>query len=86
MYIRGDVSMDLAEQYSLSCVTWVTETEEEAFSLLSQLSYFGSSLIVPAKPMDIWIISIEGLKGVKEKQETLFDLFSFMAHPVARTI
>ena len=34
----------------------------------------------------IWIISMEGLKGVKEKQETLFDLFSFMAHPVARTI
>ncbi|MGB4097221.1 MAG: hypothetical protein WBJ85_05905, partial [Acetomicrobium sp.] len=78
--------LDWADQDSLSWVIWVTETEEEALSLLSQLSYFGSSLIEPAKPMDIWIISIEGLKGVKEKQETLFDLFSFMAHPVARTI
>ena len=86
MYIPGYVDLDWADQDSLSWVIWVTETEEEALSLLAQLSPFGSSLIEPAKPMDIWIISIEGLKGVKEKQETLFDLFSFMAHPVARTI
>ena len=51
----------------------VTETEEEP-CLLPIIAFW--LIARTAKPMDIWIISIEGLKGVKEKQETLFDLFS----------
>jgi len=29
---------------------------------------------------------MEKLKEIREKQETLFDLFSIIAHPVARTV
>lgn len=86
MYLPGYFDLDLADQDSLSWITWITETEEEALSLAGCFKPFGQSLIEPAKPMDIWIISTEKLKEIREKQETLFDLFSMIAHPVARTV
>lgn len=84
--LPGYYDLDLADQDSLSWVIWVTETEEEALRLADCVKPFGQSLIEPARPMDIWIISAEKLKEIREKQETLFDLFSLIAHPVARTI
>ena len=84
--LPGYYDLDLADQDSLSWVIWVTETEEEALRLADCIKPFGQSLIEPAKPMDIWIISTEKLKEIREKQETLFDLFSLIAYPVARTI
>lgn len=84
--LPGYYDLDLADQDSLSWVIWVTETEEEALRLADCINPFGQSLIEPAKPMDIWIISTEKLKEIREKQETLFDLFSLIAYPVARTI
>ncbi|WP_024822962.1 hypothetical protein [Aminobacterium mobile] len=86
MYIPGYVDLDSADQDSLNWLVWVVETEEDVFALLRLLVPMGQILIEPAKPMDIWVLSIEELRKVKEKHETIYDLFSSIGHPIVRNL
>ena len=86
MYIPGYVDLDSADQDSLNWIIWIVDTEEEALSLHKILDPMGESLIGPARPLDVWILSLEALRNVHEKYEMVYDLFPHVAHSVIRSI
>ena len=66
LYIPGYVDVDSADQDSLNWVVWVVDTEKEAISMHGLLAPMGESLIGPAHPMDVWVISLEALRNVEK--------------------
>ncbi len=86
LYIPGYVDVDSADQDSLNWVVWVVDTEKEAISMHGLLAPMGESLIGPAHPMDVWVISLEALRSVEKKYELIYDLFPNVAHPIVRSI
>lgn len=76
--------VDNEEQDAVFWWFWVTETEGEALELVRLFEPLGSMLIDPARPFEVWALSMEALEGIRERRETLWDLMEEIGHPVAR--
>lgn len=76
--------VDNEEQDSVFWWFWVTETEGEAQELVRFFGPHGPMLIDPARPFEVWALSMEALESVGERRETLWDLMEDIGHPVAR--
>lgn len=76
--------VDNEEQESVLWWFWVTETEGEVLELVRLFEPLGPMLIGPARPFEVWGLSMEALEGVRERRETLWDLMEEIAHPVVR--
>lgn len=84
--IPGYVDCDTQEQFSVTWLIFVTETEHEATHISGQLAQFGEEIIRNAGLCEIWTISLEALEEVEEKQEVVSELFTLAARPVQRVV
>jgi len=84
LYMPYSYDVDPEEQNSVSWFFWVARTEEEARKAVQILKSSGDILAEPGMPCDIWIISEEALERQPRQQESFWDLFAEIAHPVSR--
>jgi len=76
---------DDEEQPSSNWAFFMAEREEEAQEGAALLAPFGERLLEGARPLDIFVLSLEALRGVRAPHETFWDLFAEIALPVGRT-
>lgn len=65
---------------------WVTKTEDGLAKLKALVDPLSEALVAPALPLQLFGISIEALKQVKEKREYHWDLFEEIAIPLSRRL
>jgi hypothetical protein len=84
LFMPYSYDVDPEEQNSVSWFFWVARTEEEARHAAAALKNYGNALAEPGMPCDIWVISEEALERQPRQQESFWDLFAEIAHPVSR--
>lgn len=82
--VPGFWDIDTQEQDSVSQLIFVLESKAQAGRTAADLSRFGDSLVDGAAPFEIWTVSIEAMREVKGKEETIWDLLPAAALPVNR--
>ena len=86
LLIPGYVDRDTLEQDSVNWLVFVTRTEAEALKLTQDLGRYGSALVANANPCEVWALSFEALKNIKEKREVIWELLPDAAHNIQRTL
>ena len=87
-YLRvpGYFDVDTQEQSSVSWLIFFTETQSEALGAQSELMAFGTELIEPANPMEIWTLSLEALRECPPRREVIWDVLPSVGQPVCLTL
>lgn len=83
--VPGFWDIDTQEQDSVSQLIFVLENEDQARQAAANLSRFGGSLVEGAAPFEILTVSIEKMRKVKGKEETIWDLLPTVALPISQT-
>jgi hypothetical protein len=74
VHLPGYTHFDAENQENLNWIVWVTDSDDEAESLLSLLKQLGTSLADFELPLDIRVLSLETLQKVRNPYETVYDL------------
>ncbi len=85
LILPGNFDMDIHQQENLNALMYITETEKEAVKFFDHFHLIGDKLTGPAKPLDIWVFSMESLENHPFKEDSHFDLFEKVGHRVAIT-
>lgn len=85
LILPGNFDLDIHQQENINALMFVTDTEEEAVRFFRTFSPMAEDLVGPAKPLDIWSISIEAIENHPAKEDSHFDLFEKIGHRVAVT-
>ena len=85
LYLPGYVDLDAMDQDGINWLLFAFETEEEAKRCVLLLSPIAESLSGAAAPLELWCVSLEGLRSYPGGQaETIWDILPFAAHPIHR--
>lgn len=71
---------DAQEQDAVTWWVGCCEEEGQARELAARWTPLGAQLAAPSLPLDLWLVSREVLEGVKEPEESFWDLFSRGGH------
>lgn len=82
--LPGRFDRDREDQDAATWWVWVTAREADAKALAAALVPWGEVLGAPARPLELWTLSVEFLESLLERQEAFWDLFALGAHPVLR--
>lgn len=63
---------------------WVSEREEAAQATADRLLPSAPHLVAPALPLELWTISLEALETQDPREDSHWDLFARIAHPLNR--
>ncbi len=85
MVLPGYMDLDSFDQGCVNWLVFVCDREEEAAECESLLSPFGVDLVRGSAPMEVWVLSLEGLEGFQVRAETIHDLLPAVGRPAART-
>jgi len=83
--LPGSFDLDIHQQENISVIIFVTDTEKEAEEFYGIYHPAGEELMGPARPMEIEVISLEALKGIRGREESHFDLLEKIGHRIAIT-
>jgi hypothetical protein len=83
--LPGNFDLDIHQQENLNALIFISETEKEAIKFYETFHSMGEHLTGPAKPMDIWCISLESMEKHEGKEDSHFDFFEKTGHRVAIT-
>lgn len=83
--LPGNFDLDIHQQENLNALIFISETEKEAIKFFETYHSMGEHLTGPAKPMDIWCISLESMEKHEGKEDSHFDFFEKTGHRVAIT-
>lgn len=74
VHLPGYTHFDAENQENLNWIVWVTDSDDEAESLLPLLKQLGPSLADFELPLDIRVLSLETLQNVRNPYETVYGL------------
>lgn len=83
--LPGCFDLDVHEQGSANWLIFLTEKQQTALTIQSELQKFGGSLTAPVNPMEIWTMSLEALRECPSQCEVIWDVLPKFAQPVCRT-
>ena len=84
LVLPGHMDFDSWDQGAVNWLLFLFEKEKDARKCVSLLAPLGQDLVLPALPMDIWVLSFEALSSFPEKAESIHDLLPEIAYPIAR--
>lgn len=82
--LPGYLDFDTQEQDSVNWLLFVTADETTAALNADRLRALGD-LAEPAKPMEIWTVSLQALWAAKPDHEVIWEVLPFVVHPISRT-
>jgi hypothetical protein len=85
LILPGNFDLDIHQQENINALMFVTETEEEAVRFFKVFSPIAEELVGPAKPLDIWSLSMEAIENHPVREDSHFDFFEKIGHRVAIT-
>lgn len=85
LILPGNFDLDIHQQENINALMFVTKKEEEAVRFFKDFSPMAEELVGPAKPLDIWSLSMEAIENHPVREDSHFDLFEKIGHRVAIT-
>ena len=85
LYLPGYVDLDAMDQDGVNWLLFAFEEERDAERCAKLLSPIAEALPGPAAPLELWSVSLEGLRDYPGGQaETIWDILPFAAHSIYR--
>lgn len=85
LYLPGYVDLDAMDQDGINWLLFAFEADGDAERCAKLLSPISEALPGPASPLELWSVSLEGLRNYPGGQtETIWDILPFAAHPIYR--
>lgn len=85
LYLPGYVDLDAMDQDGVNWLLFAFENDEDAERCAGMLGPISEALPGEAYPLELWSVSLEGLRDYPGGQaETIWDILPFAAHPIYR--
>lgn len=85
LYLPGYVDLDAMDQDGINWLLFTFESERDAERCAELLAPLSEALPGDAAPLELWSVSLEGLRNYPGGQaETIWDILPFAGHPVYR--
>lgn len=85
LYLPGYVDLDAMDQNGVNWLLFAFERDEDAERCVKLLAPISEALPGPAAPLELWSVSLQGLRDYPGGQvETIWDILPFAAHPIYR--
>ena len=85
LYLPGYVDLDALDQDGINWLLFAFPNDGDAERCAKLLSPISEALPGPASPLELWSVSLEGLRNYPGGQaETIWDILPFAAHPIYR--
>lgn len=85
LYLPGCVDLDALDQDGINWLLFAFTNDGDAERCAKLLSPISEALPGPASPLELWSVSLEGLRNYPGGQaETIWDILPFAAHPIYR--
>ena len=85
LYLPGYVDLDAMDQDTINWLLFAFENDEDAERCAGMLAPISEALPGEASPLELWSVSLEGLRDYPGGQaETIWDILPFAAHPIYR--
>ena len=85
LYLPGYVDLDAMDQDGVNWLLFAFEKDGDAERCVKLLGPIAEALPGPAAPLELWSVSLEGLRDYPGGQaETIWDILPFAAHSIYR--